>query len=96
MRRKEALTLPLIDILAYRMGVEYLSDLRYLDPDGRERLAEAVAGIPTGAAPLGDWNDALVYLTGAGVEDTPETARAQLLRFLGRSAPANRVVEQVK
>lgn len=40
-----ALTHPLLEHLAYISGLEYLSDLHYLDRAGRNRIAQALENI---------------------------------------------------
>ena len=69
----------LLEILARQMGCEYLSDLKYLDPTGREKLAGLVRGIAPGEAPQTEWNDALTYLTGQDPLQDADAARAALL-----------------
>lgn len=72
----------LLEILARQMGCEYLSDLKYLDPVGREKLAGLVRGIAPGEAPQTEWNDALTYLTGQDPLQDADAARAALLAAL--------------
>lgn len=74
----------LLEVLACRMGCEYVSDLRFLPCGGRERLALEVERIQPQEATLLEWNDALSYLTGAGPEETAERARASLAALLRR------------
>lgn len=74
--------LTLLDMLAYRMGCAYLSDLQFLSAWQYVRLAREVEQIMPEEIPLQEWNDALHYLTGASSEDTPERARNMLLDLL--------------
>ena len=82
MDRNNALTLPLLDYLAYRAGCTYLSDLRYISCWQRARLARVLEEIPAEAAGLRTWNDALDYLAQTGPEQTAEDARARLIAAL--------------
>ncbi len=79
MRRKNPLTLPLLDYLAYRAGCMVLSDLCWLTDIGREALAKEAARLRPEDADLSEWNAALVYLTGQPAAATAEQARADLL-----------------
>ncbi len=76
----------LLETLARQMGCEYLSDLKYLDPAGRERLAGLVRGIAPGDAPQTEWNDALTYLTGQDPLADDDAARTALLAALENPA----------
>lgn len=76
----------LLETLARRMGCTYLSDLKYLDMDRREMLAELVRNIPAASAGCAQWNDALTYLGGEAPCADAETARAALLELLEAAA----------
>lgn len=76
-----ALTLLLLDFLAYKTGCAYLSDLPRA---GGGRLARVLEGIPAGDADLREWNDALAYLAKAPPEETGPKARARLIQLLSR------------
>jgi len=41
---------------------QFISDLRYLDEDGRRFLSHAASCLPTESYSLAEWNDALNYL----------------------------------
>ena len=75
----DALTLPLLDFLAYKAGCQYLSDLPRING---ARLARELEHIPAESASLHDWNDALEYLAQAPPEATPQAARRRLLERL--------------
>lgn len=87
MSTANALTLPLLDFLAYRAGCTYLSDLPRATGWQRTRLAWALNDIPAHAASLHDWNDALDYLAQAPPAPTAQEARARLIAAL--STPVN-------
>ena len=74
-----ALTHPLLEHLAYIGGLEYLSDLHYLDRAGRNRIAQALENISSESVSLWEWNDALNYLTGVGPAASPSAARELLI-----------------
>ena len=76
---------PLLELLAYRAGCEFLSDLHTLELSVRKRLARFVADLPPEAAGLQEWNDALKYLSGLPPAESPQAARGRLAEWL--SAP---------
>ena len=76
----------LLEILARQMDCEYLSDLKYLDPAGRARLAGLVRAIAPAEAAPEEWNDALTYLTGQDPLKDADTARTALLAALENPA----------
>ena len=77
-------SMSLLDELARRVDCEILSDLRYLDRQGRGQLARAVEALSPDGVPLSQWNDALCYLTGEPPQGSCEEAQARLLAWLGR------------
>lgn len=77
---------PLLETLARQMDCAYLSDLKYLDPRRRKKLAGLVGSLEACAVPCAEWNDALTYLGGGESCSTAEKARTALLELLGRSA----------
>ena len=84
----QALSLPLLEFLAYKAGCGYLSDLPRADCWQRLQLVRALEQIPPQAAALREWNDALDYLAHAPPEGSGEKARARLMAALSpRSAP---------
>ena len=78
----DALTLPLLDFLAYKAGCQYLSDLPYSGEWQRARLARELERVPAEAAALLEWNDALAYLSQAPPEKTAQAARERLIAAL--------------
>ena len=75
--------LSLLDYLAYALGLEYISDLRFPEklPQGKLRyLLECE--IPAEDFPEKEWLDACEYLSGEK-RDTKEEARSYILRYLG-------------
>lgn len=81
---------PLLELLCQEMGCEYLSDLRFLSPRQRRRLARKLEKLPVQEQDLGQWNDALQYLVEGTPEPTAREARDTLLRRLrGEPAPAS-------
>lgn len=84
MHIEEDMHFSLLDYLAYQSGRTCLSDLRSLGILERRRLAREVEKIPTKAAAVREWNDALSYLTGASPEPSAESAREKLIIFLTR------------
>lgn len=72
----------LLDRLASRLGCGYLSDLKYLDEARRAELARLLDAMPSDAAPLQQWNDALSYLTAQPGANSRAEARERLLAAL--------------
>lgn len=79
-----ALTLPLLDYLAYKSGCEYLSDLPQVSGWRRARSRRALERVPPEAASLRDWNDALAYLAQAPPELSARAARERLMAWLSQ------------
>lgn len=78
-----AMELSFLDVLAYKAGCAYLSDLRYIDGIQRLKLLRALEKIPAEAVSLREWKDAILYLT--GVEracGSAEQARENLINGL--------------
>lgn len=73
---------PLLETLARQMDCAYLSDLKYLEPRRRKRLAGLIRCLEACDVPRAEWNDALVYLGGGEGCPTAEKARAALLDLL--------------
>ena len=82
----DALSLPLLEFLAYKAGCTYLSDLAAADSWQRMRLARVLELVPAGAASLREWNDALDYLAHVPPDQTAEKARVRLLVVLRNPA----------
>lgn len=80
--RCDALALSLLEFLAYKAGCPYLSDLRFLPPEQRRYLAQKLERLTPREEDVGDWNDALTYLTGALPEETAQAAKEQLVKLL--------------
>lgn len=72
----------LLDVLSLIAGCRNLSDLRCLDNWQRVHLARALEKIPTRAASLAEWNDALAYLARDSPQETAEAARDRLIQSL--------------
>lgn len=79
---ESVLSLPLLDFLAYRAGHTVLSDLHHMDALDRARMARALEVIPSEAASLKEWNDALEYLARLPPEETAQAARGRLMEWL--------------
>ena len=71
-----------MQVLACQMNCTYLSDLRFLSERRREELAEEVKNLSSDVASLEEWNDALLYLTGCGPEETVKEAQSRLAEQL--------------
>lgn len=69
----------LLEILALKMGCEYLSDLRRI-PRPNAALRSAAAQLPLDAFPAWEWLDAADYLCGAECQSA-EDARNAVLSF---------------
>ncbi|MBO1683435.1 hypothetical protein HJV15_12390 [[Clostridium] scindens] len=85
-RREEngmAVQMSLLDALQQKACCSHLSDLRFLNRPEQARLAREIEQIPTSAASLFEWNDALAYLVNGPPQDTPEAARERLTCLLG-------------
>ena len=73
----------LLDALAMMSRCMYLSDLRNLSQFDRTRLARKLETLPSDAASLDEWNDALEYLAKDYSPRTrAEEARAALIAGL--------------
>lgn len=72
----------LLKALQDKMGCQYLSDLRFLDDEGKRQAAQWIQDTPPEAAALAEWNDALAYLAGEPPVQTVQLAREQLLLHL--------------
>lgn len=72
----------LLDILAEKSNCRYLSDLRYLLPWERKRLAREIEKIPPEAASLSEWNHALEYLAKEQPACSCKEARTKLIMVL--------------
>lgn len=74
--------LALVDYLAYALGLEYISDLRFPEklPQGKLRYLLEYK-ISAEDFPEKEWLDACEYLSGEK-RDTKEEARRHILRFL--------------
>ena len=72
----------LVEYLAYVLGLEYISDLRFPEklPQGRLRYI-LECKISAADFPEKEWLDACEYLSGEK-QDTGEEARSYILRFL--------------
>lgn len=75
----------LLDALTLQADCDYLSDLKHLNDWQKIRLARELAKVPTDAAALKEWNDALEYLTGAQPCANAEQARAALIAGLSKT-----------
>lgn len=73
----------LLDLLFVQMDCMYLSDLHFLSEGQQRLLANQLEQIALTEEDMQDWNDALVYLTGAQPAQTAQAAKQQLIRRLG-------------
>lgn len=78
----------LLDLLSIQMKCEYLSDLRFLSQEQRRYLAQRLDRLTPREEDVREWNDALIYLTGASPEDTAQAAKARLLYLLSQPCEA--------
>ena len=72
----------LLDWMSGQMGCTYLSDLRYLSLGKRCQLARKLECLALREEDIRDWNDALIYLTGASPAITAQSAKERLVPFL--------------
>ena len=72
----------LLDYLAVKLQVIYVSDLKRMNEKQCLQMWREVEDIPAGEATLFEWNDALAYLTEMLPAETVDEARATLLRAL--------------
>lgn len=72
----------LLERLARRAGLDYVSDLRFLAGKKAAAVLEALEEEPAAAASLREWNDALGYIAQAPPERSAESARDELARWL--------------
>ena len=78
----------LLDLLSIQMKCEYLSDLRFFSQEQRRYLAQRLDRLTPREEDVREWNDALIYLTGASPEDTAQAAKARLLYLLSQPCEA--------
>ena len=79
----------LIDLLAYRMGCTYISDLKNAAAQGDgPRLLHAITNTRAEDHPLREWNDMLDYLFSAPAEGSAKDARMKAISLLIRRPPA--------
>lgn len=79
---------PSMSLLVYLTcvsGCNYLSDLRFLHCRERAKLAKEISKIPTAAAALWEWNDALVYLVDKAPCHSAAVAKRKLVELLSGS-----------
>ena len=76
------------DLLSIQMKCEYLSDPRFLSQEQRRYLAQRLDRLTPREEDVREWNDALIYLTGASPEDTAQAAKARLLYLLSQPCEA--------
>ena len=74
--------LSLLDYMAGQTGCTSLSDLRSLSPVQRRHLARRLEKLAPKEEDLGEWNDALLYLTSTLPEHSAAAAKARLVCFL--------------
>lgn len=72
----------LLELLSVQMGCRYLSDLRFLSPEQRCRLAQKLTALPAREDKVRDWNAALTYLSGAPPEKSAQAAKEHLIQSL--------------
>ena len=72
----------LLDMLAFRVGAAYLSDLSR--SGRRQDIARIVDTIPYGMYPLGQWTEAVRYITGHYTLTPASEAEARMLLRNGR------------
>ena len=80
-----SLTLSLLEFLQYKVGCDYLSDLRHMDAWQKTAALHALRQVPAGAGSLGDWNDALDYLAQVPPVSTAQEAKGRLMSELSKS-----------
>lgn len=78
----------LLEYLAQRAGLQYLSDLHYLSRQEQCHLSREISRIPAEAFLTAEWNDALDYLTGLTPEPSAPDAREALLQYLSEPSHA--------
>ena len=72
----------LLELLLIQMGCECLSDLHHLTITQRNYLAQKLKPLSPRQEDLGDWNEALTYLTGESEEKTALAAKTRLIEQL--------------
>ena len=78
-----AKSISLIDYLAHKVGAVYISDLRYREKVPRFCLYREICDLEPEDFSLGEWTDALQYLTGCGESAATESAAKEaLLRYI--------------
>lgn len=69
----------LVDYLAAQIHCDYTSDLRFLNPLDRIRVAYILKNLSPTDWPVREWNDALEYIVQKQAVDTAEEAYHALL-----------------
>lgn len=72
----------LLERLAVQMECVYLSDLKFLTEAQRSFLAHTLERLTPREEDMSQWNDALVYLTGAKPETSAHMAKIRLIQRL--------------
>lgn len=76
----------LLDLLSIQMKCEYLSDLHFLSSEQCRYLAQRLGQLTPREEDIGEWNDALTYLTDLPPAATATAAREQLVKILSGKA----------
>ena len=76
----DGVDLPVVDNESVGVGPHPAG--RFLSERRREELAEKVKNLSSDVASLEEWNDALLYLTGCGPEETVKEAQSRLAEQL--------------
>ena len=72
----------LLDVLAAKLNVNYLSDLKYLNQAQEGQLLCLLLRADAEATPLQEWNEALAYLADLPSAETCDDARNRLIVWL--------------
>jgi hypothetical protein len=64
MTEMDAEMLSLLDYMMFKLGCDYLSDLKFLSPQRRAVLTWELGKIKPEMTSLADWNRSVTYLTG--------------------------------
>ncbi|MGI5958313.1 MAG: hypothetical protein ACOX60_02705 [Massiliimalia sp.] len=76
----------LLDFLAFQMGCNYLSDLRFLSGVQQKILIKKLELLQPCEEDVQEWNDLLEYLVGIPSQSTAAKAKQALLKTLEQTS----------
>ncbi|MDY2997902.1 MAG: hypothetical protein SOU16_11430 [Faecalimonas sp.] len=72
----------LLDYLTFSMGMEFISQLKYLDQIEKIKLVHLLKKIPVEQFSLKEWNDVACYICNLPTMETSENAKKEIFTAL--------------